>query len=399
MKRIFCSILALLVFSSAFAQVDRPVKHYSLSDKYTAVEDYELPDLLVTESGRQVRNSRQWEKVRREELISIFESEMFGKVPGKPAGLHFSRICPDSLMYGGTAVRSRIRIYLDASETHSFDMLVHLPAKHEGKIPMFVGLNFYPNEECLDPEKSEFSWPYELITREGFGVAMVHHSSIEQDRRNFGAPSSADVRSWYFPEDEWGAISAWAWGIGRMLDWCESSPEIDMDRIAVIGHSRLGKTALWAAAVDERIDLVVSNSSGCCGAALSRRAYGETIGVIYEKFPYWFIPHFYDYAGKENEFPTDQHALLALAAPRPLYVASAAGDHWADPIGEWLSAKEAAAVYELYGLKGLSSDHMIPLDHADDYGTIAYRIREGVHAMWPDDWYDYLKFAKRQFYQ
>ena len=396
MKRLYTIILCAFFGISLSAQVDNPVIYYSLGDGTSAIEDYTLPDLLVTNRGKKVRNRRQWEKKRRPELLSTFETEMFGKVPEKPAGLHFVKLCPDSLVYDGTAVRSRVRIWLDADEQHFFDMLVHLPAKHEGRIPMFVGLNFRSIEESL--LVTRHTWPFDLITKEGFGVCVAFHTTIEQDGDEYEEVPSANVRSWYRPAEEWGAISAWAWGISRMIDWMETVPEIDMDRIAVIGHSRLGKTALWASANDMRISMAVSNCSGCCGASISRRRYGETFEVIYDHFPYWFVPCFGEYAYKEDQFPTDQHALIALSAPRPVYVASADEDDWADPIGEWTAAREAGPVYALYGLKGLSSNWMQPNNHTDDYGSVAYKIRNGVHAMWPDDWYDYIKFAKRQFY-
>lgn len=396
-KSAFAAAL-LLVCSAAFAQngIDRPIIQYTPGDAYVAREDFTVPDVLVGQDGMKVRNRRQWEKKRRPELMGIFNSEMFGSVPAKPEGLHFRLTCPDSLVYGGTAVRRRVRIYLDASEEHHFDMMIHLPAKHEGRIPMFVGLNFLELEQNLEVRRHQ--WPSEYITAEGFGVAVAFHTSIEPDGPEGAGHESACVRSWYKPAEEWGAISAWAWGISRMIDYFETCPEIDMQRIAVIGHSRLGKTALWASANDSRISLAVSNNSGCCGAALSRRMYGETFRVIQNHFPYWFVPKFAEYVDRENDFPTDQHALIALSAPRPVYVASADEDDWADPIGEWMSARLACPVYGLYGLPGLGSDHMTANDHTDDYGSVAYKIRSGVHALWPDDWCDYIKFAKRHFY-
>ena len=397
MKRIFFILTSLMLGVCAWAQTGNPIIYYSTGEDGTANEDYVLPDLLTSRDGKKISTARMWEKVRRPELLSIFETEMYGKVPGRPEGLHFARICPDSLVYGGAAVRSRIRIWLDASEQHHFDMLVHLPSEHQGRIPMFVGLNFRSLDDCL--ELNRHTWPFELITKEGFGVAVAFHTSIEQDGQEYEGIPSAAVRSWYRPADEWGAISAWAWGISRMIDWFETAPGIDMDRIAVIGHSRLGKTALWASANDSRISLAVSNCSGCCGAAISRRMYGETFEAIQRNFPYWFVPRFREYSGREDMFPTDQHALIALSAPRPVYVASADEDDWADPIGEWTAAYEAGPVYGLYGLDGLSCRSMQPNGHTDDYGSVAYKIRNGIHAMWPDDWYDYIKFAKKQFYQ
>lgn len=398
MKRPFIAAVLAFICACASAQdvIERPIIQYAPGDGFVAKEDFSIPDVLVRDNGRKVRNRRQWEKKRRPELMGIFESEMFGEVPSRPEGLRFELTCPDSLVYGGTAIRRRVRIYLDAAGEHHFDMMIHLPAKHEGRIPMFVGLNFRELEENLTVHRH--TWPFEYITAEGFGVAVAFHTAIEPDGPEGEGYESANVRSWYKPAGEWGAISAWAWGISRMIDYFETCPEIDMQRIAVIGHSRLGKTALWASANDRRISLAVSNNSGCCGAALSRRMYGETFQVIQSRFPYWFVPKFEEYAGREDSFPTDQHALIALSAPRPVYVASADEDDWADPIGEWQAALLAGPVYRLYGLQGLSGDHMPADNHTDDYGSVAYKIRTGIHALWPDDWCDYIKFAKRHFY-
>ena len=399
MKRLFLLIICILTSLQSSAQNPEPgqIRHYKPDmERYTAKKGVVLPDLLVTGEGKIVRNVKIWEKCRRNELLDIFSSEMYGKVPERPEGLHFTLTAPDSIVYDGTALRRRVRIYLDSDEKHSFDVLIHLPVRHNGKIPMFVGLNFAGNEETLGQNKRH--WPFEMIVSEGFGVAEACHASIEPDGDEFGKDEpSAQVRSWYKPAEEWGAISAWAWGLSRIVDYLETCPEIDCSKVAVIGHSRLGKTALWASANDKRFALAISNCSGCCGAAISRRCYGETFSAIYSRFPYWFVPEFAKYQNNEETFPTDQHALIALSAPRPVYVASAALDYWADPEGEWMAAKEASCVYELYGLEGLSRDRMQPIGHTDDYGHIAYRIREGGHGLLSDDWCDYIKFAKRHF--
>ena len=400
MKRAVFFVFCVFFGINAMAQdvIDNPIAYYSEGkDIVTVQKDYVLPDALVTNDGKQVKNVRQWEKVRRPEIMSIFNNEMFGEVPGRPEGLHFALACPDSIVYDGIAIRRRVNVFLDSEEKHSFEVLIHFPVQHNGRIPMFVGLNFKRNAVAFDVTRHQ--WPYEFLVKEGFGVAVAYHSSIEPDTRDFIKDiESANVRSWYKNADEWGAISAWAWGLSRIVDYLETCPEVDCSRLAVIGHSRLGKTALWASANDTRFSLCISNCSGCCGAAISRRTFGETFKAIATTFPYWFVPRFQTYKERENDFPADQHELIALTAPRAIYVASAAEDHWADPRGEWLAAKEAGAVYELYGLKGLSRDSMQPLGHTDDYGSVAYKVRSGEHALWPDDWYDYVKYAKRQFY-
>ena len=385
--------LAILLFSCSLHAQKRETNYDEAK-----VPAYELPDPLQFDDGREVRNARQWEKKRRPQVLEVFAQEMYGHMPARPEGLHFSTISEETV-YAGLGLRKVVRIYLDADQTHWFDVLIHLPKDAAGPVPMFVGLNFKGNDATLD-ERADFRWPYELVLKAGMGVATAWRDSIEPDGKDSklaeaeGVCRDGGVRSWYNKDGDWGAISAWAWGLSRIVDYLETDEAYDTDRLAVIGHSRLGKTALWAGANDLRFDMVISNDSGCCGAAISRRKFGETFAVIDTSFPHWFTREFDKYKGREEIFPADQHWLIALAAPRPVYVASATEDLWADPKGEWLAAKAAEPVYALFGMQGLD-DGMPAPDVSDGDGRIGYHIRSGKHNIIAFDWQQYISFMNR----
>ncbi|MBC8002682.1 MAG: acetylxylan esterase, partial [Opitutaceae bacterium] len=309
-------------------------------------------------------------------------------------------------------------------------LLTYLPPSTRKPVPIFLGLNFEGNH-TINPDpgitlamqwiqkskgglytaerapessrgKSIGRWAVENILARGYGVATVYAGDIEPDFNN----SFRDgIHSMYFKSDqykpepaEWGTVAAWAWGLSRVMDYFEKDKDIDAKKVVVTGHSRMGKAALWAGATDQRFAIVISNNSGEGGAALARRWFGETTVRINTSFPHWFSGNFKKYNDHENDLPFDQHELIALMAPRPVYIASAQEDQWADPKGEFLSGFHAESVYKLYGKKGLGVTEQ-PATNQSVGDFIGYHIRTGKHDVTDFDWAQYLDFADRHFGQ
>jgi hypothetical protein len=390
------------------------------------VPAYTLPDPLRFVDGTPVRDARDWTEGRRPEVLRLFETLVYGHSPGLPPGMRFAVEESDPRALGGLATRRQVRVSLDGTASGpGFEILLYVPNAAPHPVPVFLGLNFNGNH-AVHPDPGvrlssawvregpgvvahratdaargtdAASWPVERILDRGYALATVYYGDIEPDHAE-GWKDGARGRlgpgaTGRFAPDDWGAIGAWAWGLRRALDYLATAPDVDARRVAVIGHSRLGKTALWAGAQDERFAMVVSNDSGEGGAALARRRFGETTESITSAFPHWFCARYREYAGREDALPVDQHLLLALVAPRPLYVASATEDLWADPRGELLAAKAAEPVYRLFGRDGLGVADL-PVPDRPVGSTIGYHLRRGAHALTAYDWEQYLGFADRQ---
>lgn len=391
------------------------------------VPAYTLPDPLIDNSGARVTTAEGWVGGRRAEVLRLFEEHVFGQLPQISCQLR-TRVrsdVPDAVQ--GLARRREITIFFTPDDSGpQLDLLLYTPAAAAGPVPCFLGLNFNGNhaiesdprlhiteswvrndrERGIDNNRATAAtrgaessrWAVEKIIRAGFGLATIYYGDIDPDfddgfRNGIHSLLPADQQGVRTPTSG-GSISAWAWGLSRALDVLEKDPAVDGRRVAVFGHSRLGKTSLWAGAQDERFAMVISNNSGCGGAALSRRAFGETVARINRVFPHWFCLNHRKYDNNEGALPVDHHMLMALAAPRPVYVASAVEDRWADPRGEYLGLFHAGPVYQLFGKSPLPSDALPELNqpvHTD----VGYHLRSGQHDVTDYDWDQYLIFAKR----
>lgn len=351
------------------------------------VPPYQEPALSLT-------TAKHWEAVQRPAIYTLFEKNVYGRMPTVKIPVTYTTGSVDDQALDGLGTRRLITIHFSPTDTAArLHVALYLP-KRGGPTPVFVGYSFTP----INTIEGTSQWPLKDILSRGYGVAVAWYWDIEPDRAD-GWMTGIRTRlatSLEIAPYEWGAIGAWAWGLSRIADYLSTVPEVDARRLIAIGHSRLGKTALWAGASDRRFSMVVSNESGEGGAALSKRDYGETIALINDHFPWWFVPAYQQFGSNTAAMPFDQFMLLDLIAPRPLYVASAEGDQWSDPKGEFLSAHMATRVYALYGEKGIGTDVMPAVGHPVGDGFVRYHVRSGKHDITPYDWQRYMDFADRR---
>jgi hypothetical protein len=395
---------------------------YAQNYDESKIPQYSLPDILLSQSGKPAETTDAWEKIRRGEVLELFSDQMYGKVPEFEYTKDYQHRILKNAELEGTATQEEVTITIATGKgVIKLNMLLTLPKNTQGPVPVFLGLNFYGNQATnsnkeisltsnyvlnngnlgINNHKAgessrggrQSNWPINMILEKGYGLATIHCGDIDPDFDDGFKNGIHSLLSTRPHPDQWGTIAAWAWGLSRAMDYLETDQRIDNHRVVVIGHSRLGKTSLWAGATDERFALVISNNSGCGGAALSRRGIGETVEVINTSFPHWFCQNFHKYNGKEDDLPLDQHMLIALMAPRPVYLASAQEDQWADPKGEYASLFLAGPAYELYGFESLKSPELPPIDTPVKAGKQGYHIRAGEHALTEYDWEQYLEFA------
>ncbi len=354
--------------------------------------------LLLTASlvsAEPVSDPAKWSPEARKKTLEVFAREVYGVNPSDEVSRVW-KLDRESSIMEGKVVRREYLLTLGGSLTAR--ALVFLPAGKKA-VPAFLGLNFRGNHTLEEDEwitksneeargKAKGRWPVKMITDAGFALVTVHCDDFDPDEDD-GFKNG--VHGLFPPkrdEQSWGTITGWAWGLSQVREQLEKVAEIDASKVVVIGHSRLGKTALWAGARDEKFAMVISNNSGCGGAALSQRKKGETVARINQVFPHWFAKNFRKYGDKEESLPVDQHQLIACIAPRPVYVASASKDRWADPEGEFLATKMAAPAW------GETLSKMPGAGESAGDGKVRYHLRDGKHNITEWDWERYLEAAK-----
>jgi dienelactone hydrolase len=353
------------------------------------------PDLLTMQDGTKVTTIEAWQKERRPEILKLFREHIYGRNPvERPEKLSFVVKTTEGMM-DGAAIRRQVTIRFKGPHGEgAINLLLFVPAKADRPVPCLLLVGNRP-ADSIDADRltrNEF-WPAESLVARGYAAAVFLVSDVAADTySSFSTGVHQIFGDREHGPDAWGTIAAWAWGASRAMDYLETDPDIDAKRIAIVGHSRGGKTALWAGATDDRFAFVVSNNSGCTGAALSRGKRGETVKIINDSFPYWFCQNYKRYNDRENELPVDQHMLIALVAPRPVYVASATEDKWSDPEAEFRACVEATPAYQLFGLPGLESSSRPQPNSPLLKGQIGYHIRAGKHDLIKYDWTCFADF-------
>jgi hypothetical protein len=388
MKTPFILVSFLLIAAAVSAQ------NYDESK----VPSYTLPDALTSLENKKITTAAEWENLRRKEVLYLFSKNVYGQMPKQYDSINFALLNADYTAMNGKAHMKHVKIEVwRKGEMAHFNLLLFLPAKISKAVPCMVFIN-NGRMDKLDPSRKEKSdmWPAEMLIDSGFAIAGFHANEVSPDNNEHFREGVLEL----YPEqleaaDGMRTIGAWSWAAGRVMDYLATESQVDPKHIGVVGYSRGGKAALWAAAQDQRFTHVFSNCSGNTGAALSRRMYGETVAAINTRFPYWFTDNYKKYNDKVNELPVDQHLLISLIAPRPVYATSATEDLWADPRGTFLALKHAEKVYALYDRKSALGEQMPAPETPVLQSTLGYHLRTGKHDLTLYDWKQFVSFMNQ----
>ena len=426
-----------VMVGGGFAQAPRPEAPASLPREVlgipvnydeSKVGTYTLPDPLVLNDGKPVKDAKTWTLRRRPEIVRIFETQQFGIAPGRPQGERFEVLEKGTEALGGKAIRKRVDIHLRAEKTAPVIHLVeYLPAAVKRPAPMLLNISFTAPSNMIDDPALQEGEVWDAKTKAkvpakmgrpygqkinvaafldaGIGVATFYYGDVEPD---YAEGFSQGIRKFYLkpgkktrgPED-WGSIAAWAWGMSRVEDYFETDKDVDAKRVAIHGVSRLGKTVMWAGAHDQRFAAVIASCSGEGGAALSHRDYGETIAHLTapSRYAYQLGENYGKWAGFPDKAPMDAHMLVALIAPRAVLLQTGDKDFWSDPKGEFLAAVAAEPVYKLLGKEGLGlGTDGWPEAKTPVFHDIGYYMHDGGHGMVPGDWEVYVEFLSQHLH-
>lgn len=386
------------------------------------VGQYTLPDPLIFDDGSMVKSKEEWQQKRRPVLWNLFESYQFGKVPENAIQKATCQLMEENRnAKSGQAIRKQIRVYLTEDKQQSITVLYYLPKQAKGKIPLLLHIAFQSNNQAVADSAIGISYvynkmgerlpaqtqnpqvPLDSLLAAGIGFATFYYGDIEPDYKN--AIQKEGIRhdlqhaedASAMKEGSWGAVAAWSWGTQRIIDCLSEDAEIDPQRIALFGVSRLGKTVLWAGASDPRIKLVIASCSGEGGAALSRRDYGESISHMTDtsRYYYQFAPNRHRFASNPANAPVDAHELIALMAPRPVLLQTGDQDDWSDPKGEYLAAVAASPVYQLYNIEAKLQDFPLSGDTSATFSPLGYYMHAGGHGTIAADWKIFINYLQK----
>ena len=396
-KRLDTLLIIMLVSVNLYAQKTDKFMGEIVNYDETTVPKYTLPPLLQTTNGEKVKNVTTWEKKRRHEILILFEENIYGQMPSKFDSLNFNIINEKTDAMDGKAHLKEIQVSVwNKGNSVSFPIVLFIPNKRTKPAPVFLLIN-NRGKRNTDPtrqQKSSF-WPAEMIIDSGYAIASFHNADIAPDGKE---TYQNGILNQLFPEqlekdNGMKAIGSWAWAASRVMDYFLTDKDIDAKKVAIVGHSRGGKTALWAGAQDQRFAMVFNSCSGSTGASLARRKYGETVSLINKQFGHWFNNNYKKFSNNVDSLPVDQHMLIGLIAPRPVYTTNATQDRWADPYGSFLSLVNAKPIYDLYR-KHVTLPPSMPMPNSPILNSaIGYHFREGAHDLNVYDWTNFIKFA------
>jgi hypothetical protein len=375
-------------------RLSKPGTEFNYSEE--KVPAYTLPQVLITNDGMKVTDFSTWNSIRRPELLEMFRENVFGRIPETPYKRSFKVVTLDKKALNGAATLKNVEVSITSgTKSLVIHLTVYTPNNAKTPVPLFLVMDNWTDESQMPSWKKpdEFFPAKEAIER-GYGIAKFSSSDIDPDNfDNFKNGINGILDKTPRSDDAWGTLAAWAWGASRCLDYLLTDKDVAGNKVAVVGFSRGGKSVLWAGAEDQRFAMVISNESGAGGSSLARRHFGETVSRLNSAFPHWFCANYKKWSNSEEAMPVDMHMLLALIAPRALYIDCASEDLWGDPRGSYLSLYNASPVFNLTGTKTVFAETMPPLNTQVINGKVGFHIRDGAHNMLLKDWKWFMDFA------